>query len=116
MSPACRMASGASAAMWPAAAGCGAECVSATTTSRSLSASPIGIDATARVSLGAGMATVLAFPYPSPRASLRRMKKILVLGGGFGGLETATGLATVLRDGYKITLVDRKESFYVGFA
>ena len=44
------------------------------------------------------------------------MKKILILGAGFGGLETATGLAAVLREGYEITLVDRNESFYVGFA
>ena len=44
------------------------------------------------------------------------MKKILILGAGFGGLETATGLADVLGDGYEITLVDKNESFSVGFA
>jgi sulfide:quinone oxidoreductase len=44
------------------------------------------------------------------------MKRILVLGAGFGGLETATGLAAVLRDGYEITLVDRRDSFFVGFS
>jgi sulfide:quinone oxidoreductase len=44
------------------------------------------------------------------------MKKILILGAGFGGLETATGLAAGLGDGYEITLVDRNDSFFVGFA
>jgi len=44
------------------------------------------------------------------------VKKVLILGAGFGGLETATGLADVLGDGYEITLVDKNESFSVGFA
>ena len=44
------------------------------------------------------------------------MKKILILGAGFGGLETATGLAEVLGDGYEITLVDRNDAFYIGFS
>ena len=43
------------------------------------------------------------------------MKKILILGAGFGGLETATGLAEIMRDGYAITLVDKSDSFFVGF-
>jgi sulfide:quinone oxidoreductase len=44
------------------------------------------------------------------------MKKILILGAGFGGLETATGLAEVLDDDYGITLVDRGEAFFIGFS
>jgi sulfide:quinone oxidoreductase len=44
------------------------------------------------------------------------VKKVLILGAGFGGLETATGLADVLGGGYEITLVDKNESFSVGFA
>jgi len=44
------------------------------------------------------------------------MKKILILGAGFGGLETATGLAEGLGDGYEITLIDKNDSFFVGFS
>jgi sulfide:quinone oxidoreductase len=44
------------------------------------------------------------------------MKKVLILGAGFGGLETATGLSTVMQDGYEITLVDRSPGFFVGFS
>ncbi len=44
------------------------------------------------------------------------MKKILILGAGFGGLETATGLAEALDDGYEITLVDRNDAFFIGFS
>lgn len=44
------------------------------------------------------------------------MKKILILGAGFGGLETATGLAGALDDDHEITLVDRGDAFYVGFS
>ena len=44
------------------------------------------------------------------------MNKILILGAGFGGLETATGLAEVLDDGHQITLVDRNDAFFVGFS
>jgi sulfide:quinone oxidoreductase len=44
------------------------------------------------------------------------MKKILILGAGFGGLETATGLAEGMRDGYEITLIDKNDSFFVGFS
>lgn len=48
------------------------------------------------------------------------MKNILILGAGFGGLETATGLAEALagagEDAYEITLVDRSDSFFVGFS
>lgn len=44
------------------------------------------------------------------------MKRIVILGAGFGGLETATGLSEVLRDGYEIVLVDKGDSFFVGFS
>lgn len=44
------------------------------------------------------------------------MKKILILGAGFGGLETALGLGARLRDGYEVTLVDRSDSFFIGFS
>jgi sulfide:quinone oxidoreductase len=43
-------------------------------------------------------------------------KRILILGAGFGGLETATGLASSLPPGYQITLVDRSDSFFIGFS
>jgi sulfide:quinone oxidoreductase len=45
-------------------------------------------------------------------------KKIVILGAGFGGLETATGLATVLRgrNDYDVTVIDKSDSFFVGFA
>lgn len=47
----------------------------------------------------------------------RVAKKILILGAGFGGLETATGLAAALRGrDTEIALVDKRESFFVGFA
>lgn len=44
------------------------------------------------------------------------LKKILILGAGFGGLETATGLAEALGEGYEITLIDKNDSFFVGFS
>ncbi|MEZ0374586.1 MAG: NAD(P)/FAD-dependent oxidoreductase [Candidatus Sericytochromatia bacterium] len=44
------------------------------------------------------------------------MKKILILGAGFGGLETATGLSSVLKENYQITLIDQKDAFFVGFS
>ncbi len=44
------------------------------------------------------------------------MKKILILGAGFGGLETATGLAEILDEGYEITLVDKNDAFFIGFS
>lgn len=46
----------------------------------------------------------------------RNVKKILILGAGFGGLETATGLCAGLGEGYEVTLVDRSDSFFVGFS
>jgi sulfide:quinone oxidoreductase len=46
----------------------------------------------------------------------KRMKRIVILGAGFGGLETATGLGPVMKEGYEITLIDKKEAFFVGFS
>lgn len=43
-------------------------------------------------------------------------RNILILGGGFGGLEVATSLRARLDDDFKITLIDRKDFFFVGFA
>ena len=46
----------------------------------------------------------------------KQVKRVLILGAGFGGLETATGLAAVLGDGYEITLIDKSDSFFIGFS
>ncbi len=43
-------------------------------------------------------------------------KNILILGGGFGGLEVATSLRARLDDNFEITLIDKKDFFFVGFA
>lgn len=40
---------------------------------------------------------------------------ILILGGGFGGLEVATSLRAQLDDEVRITLIDKKDFFYIGF-
>ena len=42
-------------------------------------------------------------------------KKILILGGGFGGLEVASRLRAALDEGFEITLVDQKDFFSMGF-
>lgn len=44
------------------------------------------------------------------------MKRILILGAGFGGLEAAFGLEAVMKEGYEITLVDKGDSFSLGFS
>src|SRR5947209_7353184 len=44
------------------------------------------------------------------------MASVVILGGGFGGLAAATELRTLLGDGHDITLVDRRDHFYMGFA
>jgi sulfide:quinone oxidoreductase len=44
------------------------------------------------------------------------VKKILILGAGFGGLETATGLGAVMKESYEITLIDKNEAFFIGFS
>lgn len=42
-------------------------------------------------------------------------RNILILGGGFGGLEVATSLRANLDDRFKITLIDKKDFFIFGF-
>lgn len=44
------------------------------------------------------------------------MAKIVILGGGFGGLAAATELRRLLPEEHEITLVDRRDRFFVGFA
>lgn len=44
------------------------------------------------------------------------MAKVLILGGGFGGLAAAHELRSSLPDEDEITLVDRGDRFYMGFA
>lgn len=41
--------------------------------------------------------------------------RILILGGGFGGLEVASSLRANLDDSFKITLIDKKDFFIFGF-
>jgi sulfide:quinone oxidoreductase len=41
---------------------------------------------------------------------------LVILGGGFGGLAAAHELRALLDDEHEITLVDRDDSFYMGFA
>jgi sulfide:quinone oxidoreductase len=43
-------------------------------------------------------------------------KHVLILGAGFAGLELAARLSESLADAVHVTLVDRNESFYFGFA
>lgn len=42
-------------------------------------------------------------------------KDILILGAGFGGLEAATGLREQLDNTHRITLIDKNDSFVIGF-
>lgn len=44
------------------------------------------------------------------------MARVLVLGGGFGGLAAAHELRRLLPDEHTVTVVDRQEKFFVGFA
>ena len=44
------------------------------------------------------------------------MKRVVILGAGFGGLETATGLSAVMKEDYEITLIDKNDSFFIGFS
>jgi sulfide:quinone oxidoreductase len=43
------------------------------------------------------------------------MKRVLILGGGFGGISTARRLKQRLGDEVDVVLVDRRETFMVGF-
>ena len=43
------------------------------------------------------------------------MGNIVILGAGFGGLEAATGLREALGPEHTITLIDRRDYFYIGF-
>jgi sulfide:quinone oxidoreductase len=52
----------------------------------------------------------------APARKETAVKKILILGAGFGGLETASGLDAGLGDGHEVTLIDRADSFFVGFS
>ena len=42
--------------------------------------------------------------------------RVLVLGGGFGGLEVVAGLSERFGDGIDVTLIERSEHFIFGFA
>ena len=44
------------------------------------------------------------------------MASVVILGGGFGGLAAAHELKALLGDGHDITLIDRSDRFYMGFA
>ena len=44
------------------------------------------------------------------------MARILILGGGFGGLAAANALLPALAKGHSITLLDRKDRFRMGLA
>ena len=45
-----------------------------------------------------------------------RMKQILILGAGFGGLELATRLQETLADDVEITLIDKSDFFILGYS
>ena len=42
--------------------------------------------------------------------------KVLVLGAGFGGLELSAILSQQLGDQLDLTLIDRNDSFYLGYS
>jgi sulfide:quinone oxidoreductase len=44
------------------------------------------------------------------------MAHLVILGGGFGGLAAADRLRERLDDGHEITVVDRRDEFFMGFA
>ena len=41
---------------------------------------------------------------------------VLILGGGFGGLEAATSLRKRLDPSDQVTLIDQNDFFYIGFS
>jgi sulfide:quinone oxidoreductase len=43
-------------------------------------------------------------------------KRVLILGAGFGGLELATRLSETMSDAVRVTLLDRKDSWYFGYS
>src|SRR5436853_6509558 len=43
-------------------------------------------------------------------------KHVLILGGGFGGLELATRLSETIPDAVRVTLLDRNDAFFFGFS
>jgi len=43
------------------------------------------------------------------------MKRVVILGGGFGGIATARRLKQKLGDDVEVILVDRRDYFMVGF-
>jgi sulfide:quinone oxidoreductase len=43
------------------------------------------------------------------------MKRVLILGGGFGGIATARRLKQKLGSEVQVILVDRRDTFMVGF-
>jgi NADPH-dependent 2,4-dienoyl-CoA reductase/sulfur reductase-like enzyme len=42
--------------------------------------------------------------------------KVVIVGAGFGGLETATCLSETLGNDVDVTLIDRNDSFAFGYA
>ncbi|MBM3672960.1 MAG: NAD(P)/FAD-dependent oxidoreductase [Actinobacteria bacterium] len=44
------------------------------------------------------------------------MKRVVILGAGFGGLELSSRLSEELGDGVQVTLIDQSDSFVLGFA
>src|SRR5487761_333056 len=51
-----------------------------------------------------------------PTGGVQTMADVVILGGGFGGLAAAHELRALLGDSHVITLVDRNDRFYMGFA
>jgi len=43
-------------------------------------------------------------------------KHVLILGAGFGGLELATRLSETMSDAVRVTLLDRNDSWYLGYS
>src|SRR5260221_8516997 len=52
---------------------------------------------------------------PPLRAERNFMKRVLILGGGFGGIATAHRLKQKLGNSVEVILVDRRPYFMVGF-
>src|SRR5437764_8223027 len=67
---------------------------------------------------GASRAIWAAAPgAPSDWSSVPPVKKhVLILGGGFGGLELATRLSETIPDAVRVTLLDRNDAFFFGYS